>query len=379
VKRTARPQISDASKLEGEEMPVPRSVVTGIFNVGLNMLAGKSKLGKSWLALNVALAVASGGKALGSIEVEEGDVLYLALEDSKRRLQQRIDLIFGRAGWPARLSYATGWPKLDDGGLEELDLWLAEHPQARLIVIDVWKRIRHRRARGANLYDEDYEHLVGLQAMAQTHGVCILVVHHTRKAAAEDVFDEISGTGGVMAALDTCAILHRPRSEADGEIWVTGRDLEEAHLAMRFDGGVWSLLGSATEVTKSKQRAEVVTALRAAKKAITPAELAITLGWPANRVRQRLFQMVQAGEAVRLSNSTYALPVTHNEGKGGNEGNGGNGITRGEEVRALRVMAIERKTAKPPDEPCPNCGTACISTGDGLVCPRCAAEAEANH
>lgn len=304
------PEIYSLADLEDQVLPAPREVVPGVIQVGLNMLAGKSKLGKSWLALDIALAVASEGRAMGKLPVVKGDVLYLALEDNKRRMQGRTQALLGRPGFPRGLHVAHQWPKLDEGGLQAIEGWLKAHPEASLVVVDIWKRIRHTRQRNANLYDEDYEHMVPLQALALQFDVAVLVIHHTRKAVAEDVYDEISGSGGVMAALDTCIILHRSRSEADGEIFVTGRDIQEAHLALKFEAGHWLLMGQAAEVTASKAAREILETVNDRSTAWTPALTAEALGKPRAQIKALMFKMLIRGELKKGPNSTYLPALT---------------------------------------------------------------------
>jgi hypothetical protein len=329
VIRQVSPDIFSAADLAGMNLPEQRWAVRDVLPEGLSMLAAKSKLGKSWLALGLGIAVAAGGRALGQIPVEPGEVLYLALEDHKRRLRERLGHLLGDSMAPAQLFIATAWPKLDDGGIAKLNAWLREHPAARLVVIDVWKRVRQTRQRGANLYDEDYEHLVELKTLADRHSVSILVLHHTRKANAEDVFDEINGTSGVAGALDAMLILHRARGEADAQLWVTGRDLEEAHKALRFDAGSWTLLGEAADVLRSKERRAVLEIVTPVTGGVTPAEVAMALGKPANNVRHLMFKMLTDGELRRLSNSKYIPGVTPNGGNRGSRGNAGNGRQEG--------------------------------------------------
>jgi AAA domain len=332
------PEIISAAELMKMTLPEPRWAVKGILPEGLAMLGAKSKLGKSCFGLGLGIAVAEGGKALGKISVEAGDVLYLALEDTPGRLQDRLSRVLGDKPSPSRLYVATEWPKLDDGGLDKLESWLQGHPEARLVVIDVWKRVRQTQKQGANAYGEDYEHLIDLKKLADRYRVTVLVLHHTRKAAADDVFDEISGTQGVAGALDTILVLHRARTEADAELWITGRVVEESHKALRFDAEVWTLIGDAEEVAKSNQRRQMldaVTSMTKTGEGVRPAEVALTLEWPANRVRGLMFRMVAAGELRRLSNGAYVpantkppsplMPNTRNRGNGINGSNGSNG------------------------------------------------------
>ena len=113
-----------AAELLGEDFADPRFAVDGLFPEGLAFMAGAPKLGKSWMALGLGVAIASGGRAFGTVPVVGGDVLYLALEDSPRRLQSRLRTLLGNDAPPERLHLETEWPRLDEGGTEKLDGWL---------------------------------------------------------------------------------------------------------------------------------------------------------------------------------------------------------------------------------------------------------------
>ena len=114
----------------------------GIVCKGLSLLAGPPKVGKSRLSLDLALSVAGGGKAFGAIPVRPGPVLYLALEDTPRRLKLRVGKLLGDRGVPAGLDIATDWPTLPVGGDVALATWLDAHPDVRLVVIDVFAKVR---------------------------------------------------------------------------------------------------------------------------------------------------------------------------------------------------------------------------------------------
>src|SRR5262249_18337805 len=113
------------------ELPPLRWAVEGVLPEGLTMLVGKPKIGKSWAVFSLAVAVATGGRALGQIAVEQGDVLYLALEDGKRRLKSRLRAMLGTTAPPPGLTLSTRWPRLDQGGLTLLDAWLDQHAHAK--------------------------------------------------------------------------------------------------------------------------------------------------------------------------------------------------------------------------------------------------------
>ena len=141
-----------AAELMAREIPPVRWIVPGIVPEGVALLAGKPKLGKSWLALGLFVAVASGVVAFGTVRVEKGAALYLALEDNDRRLQFRLAKILARAEVPDGLHYSIKCPRLDEGEVEAIEDWLSSRPDARLVVIDTLAKIRPRQRRGANTY-----------------------------------------------------------------------------------------------------------------------------------------------------------------------------------------------------------------------------------
>ncbi len=208
----------------------------GLVPEGLTILAGSPKLGKSWAAaLDMALAVASGGQALGGVDVEQGDVLLLALEDSDRRLQDRCRHLLG-AGQPIperlhRLTRLAQPRRL----LDTLRAFLNGHPGARLVIIDTLAKARPPAPPGVQQYDHEYAVAAALKQVVDAYSVALLVVHHTRKLAAGDFLAEVSGTHGLTGAADTVLVLGRGRGDADGVLKVTGRDVPEAEYAMRHD------------------------------------------------------------------------------------------------------------------------------------------------
>jgi hypothetical protein len=304
------PETISAADLMASELPPVRWGVRGVLPEGVTLLAGKPKLGKSWLALGLCVAVAAGGVALGTRQVEQGDVLYLALEDNRRRLQKRLGkMLCGPA--PEGLEIATAWPKLDEGGVEALGAWLVEHPEARLVAVDTLAKIRPR-TRGQNVYQEDYAALEELLPLAAEHEVAIVVVHHTRKMAAADPLDEISGSTGLTGGVDGVLVLKRDRGKADAVLHVDGRDIEEpAEYALKWDAETagWTIVGDAEEYRISEERKAIIRVLVEASEFLSPGEVADVLDKPRNTIKQRLWRMAQDGQ-VENRNGKYG--ITHN-------------------------------------------------------------------
>jgi predicted ATP-dependent serine protease len=146
-------------QLQHAKFPEPKILVLGLLVEGCAILAGRPKIGKSWLALDIAIAVAMGGTCLSGRQCKQGDVLYLALEDGDRRLQKRVTKLMGayKGEWPKALSYVTQWPRMNEGGLDGIEDWIKTHPDARLVIIDVLARFRAPTLPKRPAYEQDYE------------------------------------------------------------------------------------------------------------------------------------------------------------------------------------------------------------------------------
>ena len=291
------------------DFPEPEWIVPGILPEGATILAGKPKLGKSWLALGIAAAVAAGGVALGKERVEQGSVFYLALEDNLRRLQSRLRKLLHDGAAPNRLELVTQWPRLDDGGLEALEEWLIAHPDARLVIVDTLEKIRGKRA-GKNPYGEDYQAVEPLLSSAARHNVAVLIIHHLRKQGAEDPLDEVSGSTGLTGGVDGALVLKRERGRADAFLHVTGRDIEtEQELALNWENATasWRIAGDAEEYRGSKERAEIRECVQSMGGMAGPKEVSEALGKPYNNVKQLFYKMGNNGELRSVGNGKYVV------------------------------------------------------------------------
>ena len=250
----------------------------------------------------------SGGYAVGAIEVPRGPALYLALEDTKKRLQDRVRKLQGGDPIPAGVTLATAWPRFDMGGIIKLERWLKANAGARLVVIDVLAKVRQPRSKHGDIYAEDYAVMSPLKDLADRYHCAIVVIHHTRKATAEDVFDEIRDSSGLTGACDAVMVLQRARGESDGTLHLTGRDVEEKAFGLGFDSDtcLWVMQGDAEDVKQSRERADVLRALRELGPS-GPSDIAAFLeGNPVN-VRSMLVKMVAAGQIRSPTRGIYAL------------------------------------------------------------------------
>jgi hypothetical protein len=301
------PQPFSAPELMAYDLPEVRWAVPGLIPEGLGILAGKPKMGKSWLSFHLGIAIAEGGVAMSSIPVESGDVLILAMEDNKRRLKKRLKTLIQDDDPPERLFFELKWPREDEGGLEALDTWLGQHPQTRLVVIDTLAKFRKKS--GDPKYSDDYASMEGLQQLAGKHGICILLIHHLRKALSDDWVDTISGTLGIAGAADTLLGLEGKRGERDAILHMTGRDIEDDRdLALERDQltGVWAIIGDAAAYRLGKETTMLIDTLRDIGHPAMPAEVAPIINKTRSATKMLLWRAARAGHIKSFGNGEYA-------------------------------------------------------------------------
>lgn len=255
------------TELLGMEFPEPIWLLPDILpEVGAFMLSGKPKAGKSWWVLQLAMATVQGGRFLDR-DVPRGAVLYLALEDNFRRLKDRMlklqpDALDHKSDFSA-LAYRVVAPTVADGLPGELRRAIGgAHHKIRLVIVDTLQKARGPSGTQGTQYGLDYDVLSKLKAVADEMGVCLLVVHHLRKADSEDVHDCVSGTQGIAGAADGSLVLVRQRGGDTATLHVTGRDMPEAELGLKFDGHNWTFAGSAEEVKASAEQNAVFNAVK---------------------------------------------------------------------------------------------------------------------
>jgi AAA domain len=300
--------VFNAKELDQMAFDPIKYVVPGYIVEGLTLLCGKPKIGKSWLLLHAANAVAEGGFTLGDVHCAAGDVLYAALEDGPRRLQSRMRKLRGTQPRSPRLHFTTEMPRLAQGGLDYIKKWIEGAKEPRLVIIDTLAMVRTPAKKDTTAYDADYAAVVGLRDLARQHGVAVVLVHHLRKADADDAFDTVSGTLGLTGAPDTVIIIRRDSKGIT--LHARGRDLVDVEKAMNFnpESCVWSILGDASEVRRSDERSAIVAALaEAGTESLGANQIASATGMRAANVRRMLSKMRTEGVVKKASFGKYTL------------------------------------------------------------------------
>ena len=258
LQATKNPEKSGNGGLHTMSMPelydtvfVPRiPIVDGFLYGGTYLFVGAPKVGKSFFMAQLAYHVAM-GIPLWDYPVRKGTVLYLALEDDYARLQRRLSGMFG-VECADNLYFATQAKTLNEGLDKQLEGFLKEHKDARLIIVDTLQKVREVGGDRYS-YSSDYEIVTKLKSFSDKYGICLLVVHHTRKLESEDSFDMISGTNGLLGAADGAFIMHKKkRTDNEAVMDIVGRDQPDQKLTIEFDRErcVWKFKKAETELWK---------------------------------------------------------------------------------------------------------------------------------
>ena len=295
-----------ASDLQAKAFEPLRYVLPGLIPEGASLLVGRPKLGKSWLALDLCIAIADERTTLGALQPATGDVLYLALEDGERRLQRRMATLLPNAnGWPTRLTLATRWKRANEGGLADIRDWCKWVEKPTAVVVDTLEKFRGLpggRGFGQQPY---YEAVVQLQKIAAERGVAVIVVHHQSRTSADDPFDTIAGATGLAGAADT--ILMMKRTERGAVLSVRGRDVEDSETLLTFNRETckWSACGPAVP-PMSGERAAIVALLAQADGPVRVHDIVAATGSNRAAVDTLLHRMVADGDIARVMPGHYA-------------------------------------------------------------------------
>jgi hypothetical protein len=364
--------------LEEQKFAPVRWVVEGLLSEGPGLLIGSPKAGKSWIAVDLALAAANGDEAFGKLSVNRArPVFLLALEDSDRRLQDRMRRLRPDKPIPKLLTYMT---ELHGSAPDTIRAWLGTLPKKAkpLVILDTLGAAgMPQEKRGESAYQRDYRMMGEYKALCRERpGTTILILHHDRKAQADDFVQSISGTNGIGGGVDTILVVTRRRTSVQGLLKVTSRDAVEGEYAVGFfgeDGPGWILTGDDLEEASQEsdsvylgdRSSRVLRFINDNPDGVGPTKVSEACQIPYEEVGMYLKRLVESGRARKAGRGlykpvSYVSPVsfpnnptnTPNRGRGSrasarnaHEGDAGERATR-EEARATRAQARKRTKQK---------------------------------
>ena len=304
------------NELMEETLPSRRAVIDGLLGTGVYLLAGAPKIGKSFLVAQIAYRVSTGTDLWG-YRVHGGTVLYLALEDDKKRLQERMARMFGVEG-SDNLHFATHAGQVGQNLDKQLQNFLREHPDTVLVIVDTLQKVREITTEGYS-YASDYDVMTNLKQLADSYNICLLLVHHTRKQPAGDNFEMISGTNGLLGGSDGALLMKKEnRTDLTATLELSSRDQPEQklYITKNPESLVWELDHAETEPWKEPPDPilEAVAKLVTPQSPYwegTPTELVTVLGLPdqSNRLTRHL--NVKAGRLLEEFGIAYENKARH--------------------------------------------------------------------
>lgn len=265
-------------ELKEEENKPTEFIVDRILPTGLNLLCGPSKVGKSWFALELALAVSRGDNFLG-FKTNKSSVFYFALEDTKKRLYERTMKILDGKDIPSNLKGRISCGTLSSSFVCELEKELENDPNIKLVIVDTLQKIRGKANSNEQTYAYDYREMSMLKKIADEKGICLLVLHHTRKEADNDKYNMINGTNGIMGVADTTMILSKDnRMDSKATLSITGRDVEDQEYVINFDPNscMWKMKSTMKEEQDNKLKEQFLNSFVMFRIMSTPRPFSVT-------------------------------------------------------------------------------------------------------
>ncbi len=319
LKRSQPGLIVSAPDLMDLDLGELQFAVPGLFPHGVNLLAGPPKVGKSLLSLNMALSIANGEEVFGRVPVDQGDVLYMALEDGPRRMRDRLDKM-GVSQPPDALDFTFDWEQFGQDGEKAnsegllKDVLMARQRSGQdysLVVVDTFARLRESANAGANAYYDDYDAVQDFRDVAHALDTALMVIHHTNKlGSGEDPYMRVSGSTGITANVDTVAVFERERIENTAKLHVSGRDIEGQKLGMGFDPDdlSWTLEGDYNTFQMGDTRQAIYDALKEADEPKGPSWVSERLDQiKDDTIRKEMGRMVDAEQLAKVGRGQYQV------------------------------------------------------------------------
>jgi len=304
-----REKVISAWKLGQQEFEPLNWIIPGVIPMeGIMLMAAPPKAGKSIFILNLIIDCALQRKVLGFADPPKRiNTLYLDLENSDRRAQERINKISG-GQFPTNLDVAIQWERLGSGGLTALRHHLKEHQLTDIIVVDVLnKMLPSRGTSGQYSYQLDAEDIGRFRIIVEEFGVMIILIHHTRKQDSADWVEKIIGTQGIAGSCDTLMLLERDRASTSATLRVTGRDVSEESYRLIFnqEDYRWLMAGRRDTSNLSAERTNILAVVKGCEEALRPIEVARLLHKSEGSIRRMMANMERDGLLIRESYGHY--------------------------------------------------------------------------
>lgn len=259
VKKRKKLTYRTAKELVAADLPPTEYIVDVIIAKGLVVLSAKSKIGKSWLALQLALAVASGEDFLG-FNTTQGDVLYIDLENTEAITQSRLTTLLNGSEPPDNLVIINDYSTMNDSFMADITEYLEEHRAVSLVIVDVFQKIKKAKKANQSDYEDIYESFTPLKELVDKYNISLMLIMHNRKMDdPTDPFSNILGSTAIMGASDEVLVIHKKeRKDVDATLSITGRTVRGGNYTIRFNEPLckWEMIGDAEEVAERKDREE---------------------------------------------------------------------------------------------------------------------------
>ena len=237
--------VIDGETLMDTRLEPTKFCIDTLLPQGITILGGAPKIGKSWWVLDICIRIAKGESVWG-MPTTKGTTLYLCLEDTLRRVQERLNCITDDV--PSNAFFATAAHTLAEGLCDEIRAFVKDHPDTVLVAIDTFQIVRNGGVDTS--YGNDYDEIRQMKQLADELNISLLLVHHLRKQGDSDPLNKLSGTTGIVGAVDSVFVLDKSkRSENLATLVCTGRDIEHRQLELKFSNKdfVWELKSDSRE------------------------------------------------------------------------------------------------------------------------------------
>lgn len=280
-------------------------IIDTILPIGLTILAGLPKIGKSILTVMMMLAVGNGKRLLESLATKKAEVLLISLEDGERTLHNRVIKMLKKFPPCDQVHIATEWGDGFEVNLSYLELFLEDHPLVGLVIIDTLALFTGKKVKGS--YFADYENVNKLKKLAEKTNIAILAVHHVVKALPKDWLSGLYGSHGIPGAADTLLLLERVRGTEKGRLHFTGRESGDGSINLKFNKKIliWEEAEFEPQVTPESR--VLYDLVDAAKRQMTLAEITALSGKNKTNVQKMLRGMVENGILVQPKRGVYVI------------------------------------------------------------------------